>query len=190
MNRSNQKNSKAGRDVVGRDINTINYNSTPKSKIEKLLTKLQEEYDSNDQIKSTISELARYHSQRASDGIFGLENKLIAAGKRDHLPDVLEQKEMFVKLLSNWDMYSSAQSIFSYILAKTENEFKQNIYLHIPKKTEAEINVLVMDRIVNPIVNEFGDDLIEINHNVVQGMVYWLAEQCFIRWHHPKQATQ
>lgn len=22
-----------------------------------------------------------------------------------------------------------------------------------------------------------------MNYNVVQGMVYWLAEQCFIRWH-------
>jgi hypothetical protein len=27
-----------------------------------------------------------------------------------------------------------------------------------------------------------------VSHNVVFGMVYWLAEQCFIRWHHTKQA--
>jgi hypothetical protein len=40
-----------------------------------------------------------------------------------------------------------------------------------------------MDRIVNPIVEECGGDIMSVNHNIVQGMVYWLAEQCFIKWH-------
>lgn len=189
MNKVRQQRSNAGGDIVGRDKVTT-YNEAPKGKIEKLLTKLQEQYDSDQETQDVIDELARYHSRRASDGIFGLESKLDAAGKSDCFDDAIEKKEMFAKLLQKWTMYSSAQSIFSHILAKAEIEFTQVIYPQIPMKTEFEINALVIERIVDPIVEECGDDLIAINHNVVQGMVYWLAEQCFIRWHHPKQAAE
>lgn len=189
MNKVSQQHSSAGGDIVAGDKVTT-YNVAPKSKIEKLLTKLQEQYDGDHETQSIIDELARYHSRRASDGIYGLEGKLDAAGKSDCFTDAIEKKEMFAKLLQKWTMYSSAQSKFSHILAKAEIEFTQVIYPQIPEKSEADINALVVERIVNPIVEECCDDLMAINHNVVQGMVYWLAEQCFIRWHHPKQATQ
>jgi len=42
----------------------------------------------------------------------------------------------------------------------------------------------VIERIANPIVEECGSDLMSVNHNLVLGMIYWLAEQCFIKWHH------
>nr|WP_292529113.1 ABC-three component system protein [Mesorhizobium sp.] len=47
----------------------------------------------------------------------------------------------------------------------------------------------MIDRIVNPIVEECGGELMSVNHNLVQGMVYWLAEQCFIKWHHAAVAA-
>ncbi|EPE96322.1 ABC-three component system protein [Rhizobium grahamii] len=65
-----------------------------------------------------------------------------------------------------------------------KNEFTQVIYGQIPKREPEEISALVIDRIVNPIVDECGGDLMAVNHNLVQGMVFWLAEQCFIKWHH------
>lgn len=189
MNKVSQHKSNAGGDIVGGDKVTT-YNAAAKSKIEKLITKLQEQYDGDEATQNIIDELARYHSRRASDGISGLEAKLEAAGKCDAFDEAIEKKEMFAKLLQKWTMYSSAQMIFSHILAKAEIEFTQVIYPQIPFKTEAEINAIVIERIVDPIVEECGDDLLAINHNLVLGMVYWLAEQCFIRWHHPKQATQ
>lgn len=190
MDKISQQHSSAGGDIVGRDKFTTTYNSAPKGKIEKLLVKLKEQYDGDHETQSIIDELARYHSRRAVDGVFGLEAKLEAADKADSFDDAIEKKEMFAKLLQKWTMYSSAQLIFAHILAKAEVEFTQVIYPQIPNKSEADINALVVDRIVNPIVEECGDDLLAINHNLVQGMVYWLAEQCFIRWHYPSMATQ
>jgi hypothetical protein len=184
MNKVSQQHSKAGRDLIGRDKIT-NLNEAPKGKVEKLLTKLQEQYDDNQETQTIIDELARYHSRRAVDGIVGLKEKLQAADKNDSYDDAIEKKEMFAKLLQKWSMYSSAQLIFAHILAKAEIEFVQVIYPQIPLKSEFEINALVLERIVNPIVEECGDDLLSVNHNLVQGMVYWLAEQCFIRWHQP-----
>lgn len=189
MNRISQQRANARGDIVGGDKVTNNI-SAPKGKIERLLKKLQEQYDGDNATQEVIDELARYHSRRASDGIFGLEGKLAAAGKSDCFDDAIEKKEMFAKLLQRWTMYSSAQLIFSHILAKAEIEFTQVIYPQIPERSEFEINALAIERIVNPIVDECGDDLLSVDHNLVQGIVYWLAEQCFIRWHHPKQVPQ
>ena len=180
-NVSNQKNARAGGSIVGRDLYNV---EAKKSLIEKLLHNLKEQYDCDEQTQTTIDELARYHNRRATDGIAGLEAKLQASGRSAYYDDAIEKKEMFAKLLERWSLYSSAQEIFAHILAKAENEFTQVIYGQIPKKEPEEINAMVIDRIVNPIVEECGGDLISVNHNLVQGMVYWLAEQCFIKWHH------
>lgn len=190
MNKISQQHSSAGGDMVAGDKITKTYHSAPRSKIEKLLHKLQEQYDGDHETQSIIDELARYHIRRAVDGIDGLEAKLEAAGKSHIYDDAIEKKEMFAKLLQNWTMYSSAQLIFVHILAKAEVEFSEVIYPQIPEKSEADINKLVIDRIVNPIVEECGGDLLAIDYNLVQGMVYWLAEQCFIRWHHPSKLAQ
>lgn len=177
---ANQQGAKAGGNIAGRDY----YNQEPKKGlVEKLLLKLKEQYDCSEQTQTTMDELARYHTRRATDGIDGLEAKLKASGRLGYYDEAIEKKEMFAKLLERWSLYSSAQQIFVHILAKAENEFTHVIYGQIPTKTPEEINALVMDRIVNPIVEECGGDLMSVNHNIVQGMVYWLAEQCFIKWH-------
>lgn len=177
---SNQQGSQAGGSIVGRDYNNF---EAKRSVVEKLLLKLQQQYQCSEQTQTTIDELARYHTRRATDGIEGLEAKLKASGRIDYWDEAIEKKEMFAKLLERWSLYSSAQQIFVHILARAENEFTQVIYGQIPQKTQEEINALVIERIVNPIVEECGGELMSVNHNLVQGMVYWLAEQCFIKWH-------
>jgi C-terminal domain 9 of the ABC-three component (ABC-3C) systems len=178
---SNQQGAQAGGSIIGRDYNNF---EAKKGVVEKLLLKLKQQYDCNEQTQTTIDELARYYTRRAADGIDGLEAKLKVSGRSDYYDDAIEKKEMFAKLLERWSLYSSAQQIFVHILARAENEFTQVIYRQIPQRTPEEINALVIDRIVNPIVEECGGELISVNHNLVQGMVYWLAEQCFIKWHH------
>jgi len=187
VNTVNQTKAQATGDITGRDKIIV---ESPKGMVEKLLLRLQKQYDDNEETQITIDELARYHSRRAVDGVAGLEAKLAAAGKSDSYVEAIEKKEMFAKLLQRWSSYSIAQLIFVHILAKAENEFSQVIYPQISAKTEAEINALVMERIVNPIVEECSSELMGVSYNIVQGMVYWLAEQCFIRWHHPAVATK
>lgn len=183
---SNQQGSQAGGSIIGRDYNNF---EAKKGVVEKLLLKLRQQYDCNEQTQITMDELARYHTRRSADGVDGLEAKLKASGRFDYYDEAIEKKEMFAKLLERWSLYSSAQQIFVHILARAENEFTQVIYRQIPQRTLEEINALVIDRIVNPIVDECGGELMSVNHNLVQGMVYWLAEQCFIKWHHATMAT-
>jgi hypothetical protein len=181
----NQGQASAKGDIVGGDKIT---HEAPKRMVERLLERLKDQYENNEATQHIIDELARYHTRRAPDGIHGLEEKLKAAGKSDAYDEAIEKKEMFAKLLQTWSLYSSAQQIFVHILAKAENEFNQVIYPQIPTRTEAEINAMVLERIVAPIVEECSGDIIAVSYNIVQGMVYWLAEQCFIRWHSPEVA--
>lgn len=182
-NKVTQKAVSAGGDVIGRDKNVYEIRS-PSRGIEALLIKLKEQIETNQHIHELVEELARYHTHKSIDGINGLEDKLRAANMYESTYlDAIDKKERFSKLLETMSLYSSAQKIFAVFLAKVENEFNYAIYPQIPTLSEAELNIQIIERIVKPICDEVDCDILLIDYNVVFGMVYWLAEQCYIRWH-------
>ena len=130
-----------------------------------------------------VEGLQRFYSRRSVDGIEGLEAKLTAGSRSHELLDALEQKERFSKLLEKWSLYASAQQIFAYLLAKAEHEFRMVVLPQINILDEVCINRLVSERIIYPLVDEVGDGVFNVDPGIVMGMVYWLAEQCFVRWH-------
>lgn len=183
-NSSNQRGATSGRDMAGRDIiNTTINNAVASGHVEALLVKLKKQIEDDDQARETIDELTRYHSRKAADGVVGLEAKLEAANLSHTYLEAIEQKEMFVKLLERYALYSSAQQIFAHFLSKAENRFKYVIHPEVCKRTESEINSMIIANIVDPIIEECGSDVFTMSYDHVFGMVYWLAEQCFIRWH-------
>lgn len=180
-----QKHAQAGEDIVGRDkYVTINQDVkvSPKG-IEGLLVSLKEQIENKQSAREVIEELARYHSRRSVDGIDGLEAKLEAGNLSHRYLDAIEKKERFAKLLEKMSLYSSAQKIFAIFLSKVENEFSHVVHPQVPSLSEAELNQLIIDRIINPICDQCDADVLLISYDTVYGMVYWLAEQCFIRWH-------
>ena len=180
-----QKGASAGGDLVGRDKHEIHYHSHPASTgiVDQLLKKLQDEVANNVHVRDTVEALAHFHKRRAADGVHGLEAKLKVAGRGDEFLDAIEKKELFAKLLDRWSLYASAQEIFAYLLAKAEHEFTYVIRPQLDGLSKVEVNKLVRDTIVVPIVQECGSSVFVVNHSMAMGMVYWLAEQCFIRWH-------
>lgn len=179
-----QSEANAGGDIVGGDKNTsLNVVLSTPSLVENLLNKLREQVESDQQIQETIDSLGRYYAKRSYDGINGLEAKLEAGGLSHTYLDAIEQKERFARLLAKWSMYSTAQQIFAHFLAKTETVFRSIILPQVPEKTESEINALIIEQIVNPIVEECGSEVFVLDYDLVFGMVYWLAEQCYVRWH-------
>jgi hypothetical protein len=48
---------------------------------------------------------------------------------------------------------------------------------------EVSINKLIAERIVYPLCDEVGAGVFNLDPGLVIGMFYWLAEQCFVRWH-------
>jgi hypothetical protein len=181
-----QSRASAGRDLAGRDINSItNYNSAPRAAgvIEQLLEKLNSEMEQNAQVRDVVEKLQRYHQKKTHDGVTGLEAKLTKAGRADSYFDAIAMKEMFAKLLDEWSLYASAQQIFIFLLARAERQFNDIILPQVAMLDAVGINKLTSELIVEPAVLECGASVFQLDHNTAMGMVYWLAEQCFVRWH-------
>ena len=184
-----QSHAAAQGDIAARDINKINNyygdKSAPRAAgiVEQLLQRLNDELKNDHKAQNTIEKLQRYYNNKTYDGVVGLEAKLKHAGREDTYDDAIEMKEMFVKLLHQWSLYASAQQIFVYLLARAERHFNDIILPQIPALNVAQVNSLVNELIVEPTVHECGASVFEIDHNTALGMVYWLAEQCFVRWH-------
>lgn len=154
------------------------------SKIEALKARLLEEIGQDATATKIIEELQIFYNRRpSSDGINGLEEKLKVSGREFETVDALEQKEMFAKLLTRWSMYVSAQLIFAHLLSRAVQEFRSFIQPNLQCLDITSYNALVSEKIVKPLVDEVGEGSIRFNDLVSMGMYYWLAEQCFVRWH-------
>lgn len=128
---TNQSGTIAGGDVVGRDKVVNEYNLAPSGivgKLEALKACLEEEVKNNKTVEAIVESLQLYHSRRPpADGISGLECKLLAGKREPEIPDAIEQKEIFAKLLEQWSLYASAQEIIAHLLSRVVHEFRQFI---------------------------------------------------------------
>ncbi|MBS1078287.1 hypothetical protein JK217_11105 [Gluconobacter kondonii] len=178
----------AGGDVVGRDkrtnITVDLRRPAGSSKIDALKARLLAEIAKDAQVGEIINDLQRYHNRRQSiDGVEGLEPKLRVADREAEILDALEQKEMFAKLLDKWALYASAQEIFVHLLSLAVHEFRMQIQPLLANLDRQTYNDLVTNRIVRPLMDEVGDCPLSMDAMVTMGLYYWLAEQCFVRWH-------
>jgi hypothetical protein len=183
-----QSHAKAGGDNVGRDKTTIgivnnNQLSSRPGTLERLMDKLAAEIHGDVKTREQIDTLQHYYGRRSHDGIHGLEEKLKHSGRHDEILDAFEKKELFVKLLNRFSLYSSAQEIFAYLLSRAERRFKISVFPSIDQLSPHDIDELISTSIVEPLVAEVGAGVFSVNDAIIMGMVYWLAEQCFIRWH-------
>ena len=187
----NQSEASAGRDIIGGDkhVNSALHNhfhpapSGRATVVEQLLEKLGAEIASNSQTATVVEELLYFYEKKSHDGVNGLKAKLEKAGRSDEYDRAIEKKEKFVKLLEKWSMFSSAQDIFVFLLARADNEYHSKILPHISLIDRASFNAIVDNNIVEPVVSDCGASVFKINHGTAMGMFYWLAEQCFVRWH-------
>lgn len=181
----NQKGANAGGSIVGGDqIHNHHYPPTTKASIvEQLMARLHKEMEDNTPAAAMIDELCYYHQRKAHDGVVGLEAKLAKAQRNHEIDGALDRKEQFAKILEKWSMYASAQEIFVHLLARAEVEYRAHILPQIGTLTMVEVNDAITTRIVEPIVADCGNTIFRLNHGTAMGMFYWLAEQCFVRWH-------
>lgn len=181
----NQGSARAGRDIIAGD-QVIHQHNVPAVKatiVDQLLAKLQQELENSEKVQTIIDQLHRYYEKVSHDGVVGLEEKLKKANRHYQLPNALEKKELFAKLLEKWSMYVSAQDIFVFLLARAEHQFTSHVLPQIETLTEVQLNDAVTNRIIEPIVADCGASVFKLDHGIAMGMLYWLAEQCFIRWH-------
>lgn len=185
ISKVDQSGATADGDIVARDKITNNYAASPVALgiVGQLLQKLKEEIENNDSVRHTVESLQYFYENKSVDGIDGLEAKLNHAGRQHEIFMALEKKELFVKTLEKWSMYASAQEIFAFLLAKVEHGFAMYVAPNINQLNEAALNEVIDVKVISPTVQECGVGVFTLNYSIVMGMFYWLAEQCYVRWH-------
>jgi hypothetical protein len=155
----------------------------PFRNILQLKAKISEEKAAGLQISYTIEKLARFEKQISTDGIDGLENKLTHADRAGEIRYALEAKEDFVKLMAEWRFYESAQQMIVAALAIIEYEYNFNVIPKSNLSTIQQMNDIIKNEIIFPLLNDMSGDAVTVDINHVAGMIYWLADQCYVRWH-------
>ncbi|WP_020591485.1 ABC-three component system protein [Kiloniella laminariae] len=187
-NNTDQTNATAKEKIVGRDDNSSNnsyhFHENPQSQIDLWIQKLHYEMENNERICDMVESLQFYQKQIPFDDIVGLENKLSHSGRDSQRIKALLKKEEFTKLLDRWGAYASAQEIIAYLLSRIDTLYETEVQPAINSgATNDEIDKLFRVKVIDPVINEVKSAPFLINYNHVSGMVYWLAELCFVRWH-------
>ncbi|MDA9918525.1 hypothetical protein N9D37_01370 [Erythrobacter sp.] len=178
-----QRDISAGRDNIGRDQNVTIHHSQRKNQIEGWLERLAREIDEKPEFRDFVDSLQYYLQKFQYDDVEGLENKLNHSGRGDQYRRALRKKEAFAKLLEEWRSFPAAQEIIAYFLAKIDGCFEAHIEPILETATRDDIDQIIANKLVDPVLEEMRTGPFMLNSMHVNGMVYWLAEQCYIRWH-------
>lgn len=179
-----QRNASAGRDLVAGDSYTQHFHTTPRrSVVDSYSERLAREITEDARCNEVIAELQYFIERIAPDGIVGLEAKLLHVGRQGQISEALRQKELFVRLLARFSLYQSAQIILAHLLSRAEFIFRTYILPHVAETDRAAFDKLIYEHIIEPLVDEATGSELAINHHVAAGLVYWLADQCYVRWH-------
>lgn len=183
-NAADQRKAAPGRDAIGRDnITNHNHFSERRSQIDGWLERLSEEMLGNHEVRTFVESLQYYFQPQPYDDVIGLEAKLDRSGRSTHKVSALRKKEAFAKLLAEWSAYPSAQEVIAYFLSKIETTFETEIVPLLTSEPTGVIDTMVRDKLIMPVLDEMGCGPFMLNYANVAGMVYWLAEQCYVRWH-------
>ncbi|UFS91267.1 hypothetical protein LPJ38_11230 [Bradyrhizobium daqingense] len=189
--RTTQSDVAAGRDNAAGNITNTNSNNRTfnvtlgdeRSPIAAWMALLVHEIESNEHVSDFIDTLQMYHQKHSYDGVEGLEAKLLHSGRNSEVSLALRKKELFSRLLAKYSMFDSAQQIFAYLLSKIEQDFRSYVLPNLANSSSGEIDLLFGQYVINPCASEIKSGVFCLNSAIAAGMVYWLAEQCYIRWH-------
>lgn len=137
----------------------------------------------NHQVRHFVESLQYYFQSQPYDDVVGLEAKLDHAGRSTQKVSALRKKEAFAKLLTEWGAYPSAQEVIAYFLSKIETSFEAEVAPYLANEPPAVIDAMMREKLIAPVLEEMGCGPFMLNYANVAGMVYWLAEQCYVRWH-------
>lgn len=170
-------------DLAGRDIHKHYHVSRQPTAMAKLVQQYQAETSADRTLSEWIDKLAHYFSNTTNPDIRGLEDKLKASGRDYLLNSALLQKQNAYKAIMRQQGSKSAQTIYAYLLAEIVVNFEQSVLPKIQAKEPADkIDTAILENVINPALNMLEDNPLMLDKRDIQGLVYFLAGSCYIRW--------
>lgn len=167
-----------------REVN--NYYTKSESRLGGLFRRLNEEINNDIRLQKKLDDIKRYRTKLRHT--IGLEAKLRDGGfSQSAIIKARRLKMYFAKKSMRFQYYESAQRIDSFLFAKLCNRFDTYILPNIESLPLCEINQMVYEKVVQPIMYDINangscDRHLCYNEDDIYGMLYLLTGNCHINW--------
>ncbi|MCR4469740.1 ABC-three component system protein [Burkholderia sp. SCN-KJ] len=187
---ANQKNNTAGRDIAGRDIidnsttSIVNVTTSVAASLElaQLYAKLKADGIGDPSGGAFSAKLEHYMSAVTEGDVRGLAEKLRESGRDDLLLLAMDLKQRAAKSIMKHQTSRTAQRIFTIILTELHSKFTLLVTPVIQQGSDRVAVDQCINAIVQTIQNMLGENVLEIDAMDLQGLLYFLAGNCHIRW--------
>lgn len=183
MTQSTIQDNDVGGDLAGRDIHKHYHVARQPTAMAKLVQQYLAETSADRTLSDWIEKLDHYLSNRTNPDIRGLEDKLKASGRDYLLASALLQKQNAYKAIMKQQGSKSAQTIYAYLMAEIVVNFEQSVLPKIQAGESADkVDSAMLERVINPALNMLEDNPLMLDKRDIQGLVYFLAGSCYVRW--------
>lgn len=163
-----------------------NYYTQSESRLGGWFRRLNEEINNDIRLQKKLDDIKCYRTKMRHT--IGLEAKLKDGGfSQSAINKARRLKMYFAKKSMRFQYYESAQRIDIYLFAKICHRFDTYILPNIESQPLSEINQMVYEMVVRPIVDEINangscDRHLCYTEDDIFGMLYYLTGNCHINW--------
>lgn len=163
-----------------------NYYTQSESRLGGWFRRLNEEINNDIRLQKKLDDIKCYRTKMRHT--IGLEAKLKDGGfSQSAIVKAQRLKMYFAKKSMRFQYYESAQRIDIYLFAKICHRFDTYILPNIESLPLIEINQMVYEMVVRPIVDEINangscDRHLCYTEDDIFGMLYYLTGNCHINW--------
>lgn len=169
-------------DMAGRDI-IKNYYAGTRTLMSYLIEKFHKEKETNVAFSDIVDELQHFKDVVSPAGLIGLEAKLAAGSRQDEIDTGLRLKHQCAKKLMKYELFESSQLIYAYLLGEVLTRFRKYVTpLILANEDRAKIDSVTFEKVVQPIVALLEENVLNINSQEIEGMMFFLSGNCHIRW--------
>lgn len=173
----------AGGDVAGGSIYKT-YNAAREPTVMARLVELYLLETAADQnLAEWTEKLEHFFSNETNADIRSLEEKLRAADREELLQTALRRKQSASKAIMRQQGSRSAQTIYSFLMAEIVVNFEQSVWPLVQSKASRDVvDAAMLEKVINPALQMLEDNPLMLDKMDIQGLIYFLAGNCYIRW--------
>lgn len=170
-------------DIAARDIHKTIIEARHLTPMAKLVEQYRSETESDQTLSSLIERLEHFFSNQTTSDVRGLEEKLQSSKRADLLQEALLKKQAAYKLIMRNQGSKSAQSIFAFVLADIVVSFEQVVRPLVQAgASRIDVDKAVLEQVIAPVLSGLEDNPLVLNKLDIQGLLYFLAGNCHLRW--------
>lgn len=180
---TNVRDNKVQGDFAARDVNKNYYAARERTAMARLVEQYLAETQADRTLSTWTEKLEHFLSNATSSDIRGLEEKLKASGRSDQLQVALVRKQSAYKAIMRQQGSKSAQTIYTFLLAEIVVNFEQSVLPLVQAKASREVvDTAMLEKVISPALQMLEDNPLMLNKLDIQGLVYFLAGNCYVRW--------